>query len=82
VFRLRGRGLPQGGARGDAHVRVGVETPTALGTDARALMEQLGRALDDAALPRRRAFRDASHKAPSAHDATIPGPGAGEDEAS
>ena len=64
VFRLRGRGLPrEGGGKGDAHVRIGVETPAALGDEARTLLARLAEVLDDEALPRRRAFRDASRKA-------------------
>ncbi|HVU50625.1 MAG TPA: molecular chaperone DnaJ [Polyangia bacterium] len=64
VFRLRGRGLPRdGGARGDAHVRIVVETPAALGDEARALLARVGELLDDEALPRRRAFREAARKA-------------------
>ena len=67
VFRLRGRGLPrEGGARGDAHVRVVVETPAALGDEARALLTRVGELLDDAALPRRHAFREAARKPPAA----------------
>jgi molecular chaperone DnaJ len=60
VFRLRGRGLPRetGGPRGDAHVRVVVETPAAVNDEARALLARVGELLDDAAFPRRRAFRD------------------------
>jgi molecular chaperone DnaJ len=65
VFRLRGRGLPrEPGVRGDAHVRIVVETPAALGEEARALLARLGELLDDAALPRRRAFREAAAKKP------------------
>jgi molecular chaperone DnaJ len=64
VFRLRGKGFPRAsaGPRGDAHVRVAVETPTALSDEARALLGRVGELLDDAALPRRRAFREASRK--------------------
>lgn len=63
VFRLRGRGMPrEGGGRGDAHVRVAVETPATVGDDARAALVRLGESLDDAAMPRRRAFREASRK--------------------
>jgi molecular chaperone DnaJ len=62
VFRLRGRGLPRDGGRGDAHVRVAVETPAVLGDEARGLLTRLGEVLDDTALPRRRAFRDARRK--------------------
>ena len=67
VFRLRGRGLPRdGAARGDAHVRVVVETPAVVGDEARALLTRLGEVLDDTALPRRRAFREARRKPPAA----------------
>jgi molecular chaperone DnaJ len=67
VFRLRGKGLPRtGGGRGDAHVRISVETPTAVSDQARALLERLGALIDPAALPRRRAFDEASRKAPPA----------------
>jgi len=65
VFRLRGRGLPRetGGPRGDAHVRVVVETPAAVTDEARALLARVGELLDDAAFPRRRAFRAVVRKA-------------------
>lgn len=63
VFRLRGRGMPRdGGGRGDAHVRIAVETPATVSDDMRAALERLGALLDDAALPRRRAFREAARK--------------------
>jgi molecular chaperone DnaJ len=75
IFRLRGRGLPRpGAARGDAHVRVVVETPATISDEARTLLARLGELLDDAALPRRRAFREVSRK-PA-------GPGPGEGDAS
>jgi molecular chaperone DnaJ len=66
VFRLRGKGFPRaaGAPRGDAHVRVAVETPTTLGDEARALLARVGELIDDEALPRRRAFQEASRKAP------------------
>jgi molecular chaperone DnaJ len=57
VFRLRGKGFPRAGGRGDAHVRVSVETPIAISDEARALLSRLDGALDEAAFPRRRAFR-------------------------
>ena len=63
-FRLRGKGFPRAtGARGDAHVRVAVETPAPLSDDAKALLERLGEPLSDDALPRRRTFREASSAA-------------------
>jgi molecular chaperone DnaJ len=62
VFRLRGRGFPPGAGlpRGDAHVRITVETPVNLSDDARGLLERLGGLLGDEALPRRRAYREAA----------------------
>lgn len=60
VFRIRGKGLPRAsGGRGDAHVRVLVETPSSASGEARALLERLATALDDGAYPRRKAFREA-----------------------
>jgi DnaJ-class molecular chaperone len=59
VFRVRGKGLPTpGGGRGDAHVRVQVEVPSACGDEARAALLKLGDLLGDDAYPRRRAFRE------------------------
>ena len=59
VFRVRGKGLPHasGNGRGDAHVRIGVETPAQISDEGRALLTKLGSTLDDAAYPRRQAFR-------------------------
>jgi molecular chaperone DnaJ len=68
VFRLRGRGLPRDGGRGDAHVRIVVETPASLGDEARALLARVGELLDDEALPRRRAFREAAKAPPKGSD--------------
>ena len=63
-FRLRGKGFPRAtGARGDAHVRVAVETPATVSDEAKALLERLGELLTDDALPRRRTFREASKRA-------------------
>jgi len=65
VFRLRGRGFPPGPglARGDAHVRISVETPVNVSDDARALLQKLEGLLDDETLPRRRSFREATRAA-------------------
>ena len=58
VFRVRHKGLPRaGGGRGDAHVHIAVEVPTAVPDAARALLQQLRAALGDSAYPRREAFR-------------------------
>lgn len=58
TFRMRGKGFPRAaGGRGDAHVRIVVETPTGLTDEARDLLGRLGGALDQSQLPRRRAFR-------------------------
>ena len=59
VFRVRGKGLPtSGGGRGDAHVRVQVEVPSACSNAARAALLKLGNLLGDDAYPRRRAFQE------------------------
>ena len=65
VFRLRGRGFPPGSGlpRGDAHVRLAVETPINVSSEARALLEQLEGLLGDDTLPRRRGFREAARAA-------------------
>lgn len=60
VFRVRGKGIPRAaGGRGDAHVRVVVETPNAVGQEARALLAKLDEVLGEAATPRRRDFVEA-----------------------
>ena len=57
TFRLRGKGFPRAGGRGDAHIRIAIETPTSVSDEARGLLLRLGGALEGAELPRRRAFR-------------------------
>ncbi len=57
TFRMRGKGFPRAGGRGDAHVRIAIETPTGLPPEARELLTRLGDALAGAEQPRRRAFR-------------------------
>jgi molecular chaperone DnaJ len=58
LLRLRGRGLPRPGGqpRGDAHVRVVVETPVSPSEEARALLAKLESTLGAETLPRRAAF--------------------------
>lgn len=74
VFRIRGKGLPRvtAGIRGDAHVRVTVETPVTLSNEARALVERMDDSAGKAAYPRRQAFRQAlrrgGHRAPEGKD--------------
>ena len=63
TFRLRGKGFPRAGGRGDAHVRIAIETPTSLSDEAHGLLLRLGNALEGAELPRRRAFRDTLDRA-------------------
>ena len=60
LLRLRGKGVPRGPGlpRGDAHVKVVVETPVALTPEARGLIEKAEAALRPEAMPRRRAFRN------------------------
>ena len=65
VFRLRGKGFPPsaGAPRGDAHVRVVVETPVTLPAEAARLLQTVGGLLSDETLPRRRAFQEAAARA-------------------
>ena len=68
-FRLRGKGFPRAsGVRGDAHVRVVVETPAAVSPEARALLEQVEAKLTDEVMPRRAAFRAAAAPRPDGRD--------------
>jgi molecular chaperone DnaJ len=65
VFRIRGKGLPKAsGTRGDAHVRVIVETPVSLSDEARVALERFGSLAQDGSYPRRQAFRDAARREP------------------
>jgi molecular chaperone DnaJ len=60
VFRLRGKGMPvglKGSARGDQHVRVVIETPSALTPRARELLVEYAAAAPDESTPKRRDFR-------------------------
>jgi molecular chaperone DnaJ len=65
VFRLRGKGFPVSATapRGDAHVRILVETPVVLTPETTQLLETVRGKLNDEALPRRRAFQLASARA-------------------
>lgn len=58
VFRVRGKGLPDvhGRAHGDLHVRVMVETPSAVSAAQRKLLEELRKQLGNEAYPLRRSF--------------------------
>jgi molecular chaperone DnaJ len=57
VFRVRGKGLPLPGGRGDAHVRVRVEVPSEVSPEASCLLGQLEQVLGEDAYPQRKAFR-------------------------
>jgi molecular chaperone DnaJ len=57
VFRLRGKGVPHGSARGDQHVRIVVETPVEVSPQLRRTLEQLEAELTDETAPRRCAYR-------------------------
>jgi molecular chaperone DnaJ len=56
TFRLKGKGLPnpQGGAKGDLHVKVRVVVPERLTREQRRLLEDLGRTLESDNQPARR----------------------------
>jgi molecular chaperone DnaJ len=56
LFRLRGKGAGRAGARGDAHVRIVVETPTALNPKQRELFEQLKTTLTEEQTPLQKSF--------------------------
>ncbi len=56
LFRLRGKGAGKPSARGDAHVRLLVETPSALEAKQRELFEQLKTSLGEAQTPLQKSF--------------------------
>jgi molecular chaperone DnaJ len=56
LFRLRGKGAGKPGARGDAHVRIVVEVPTALTAKQRELLEQLKTLLTEEQTPLQKTF--------------------------
>lgn len=56
LFRLRGKGAGRAGARRDAHVRIVVETPTALTAQQRALFEELKALLAGEQTPLQKTF--------------------------
>lgn len=56
LFRLRGKGGGKSNARGDAHVRIVVETPTALNPKQRELFEQLKTSLTEEQTPLQKSF--------------------------
>jgi molecular chaperone DnaJ len=56
LFRLRGKGGGKANARGDAHVRIVVETPTALSPKQRELFEQLKTSLTEEQTPLQKSF--------------------------
>lgn len=60
VLRLRGKGFPKapGLPRGDAHVRIVIETPAQVSEPTRDVLLQLESSLDNSALPRRAALRE------------------------
>lgn len=57
VFRLRGKGVPkQSGERGDQHVRIFIEVPSATTERERQLLDELARTTQAASYPARAAF--------------------------
>jgi molecular chaperone DnaJ len=56
LFRLRGKGAGKANARGDAHVRLIVETPANLDPKQRELFEQLKTSLTEAQTPLQKSF--------------------------
>jgi len=57
VFRLRGKGVPHGSARGDQRVRILVETPVVTSDRQRALVEALEAGLALESYPQREAYQ-------------------------
>jgi molecular chaperone DnaJ len=57
LFRLRGKGAGKPNARGDAHVRLVVETPSALTAEQKQLFEQLKTSLSEAQNPLQKSFQ-------------------------
>jgi molecular chaperone DnaJ len=61
VFRIRGKGVAgQAAARGDAHVRVVVETPVNLSDEAKARLRDLAQLLEPGSSPKRQAIGTAA----------------------
>jgi molecular chaperone DnaJ len=61
IFRMKGKGIPHlngGGARGDQHVRVMVETPQNLSAKQRELLEKFAEASGEDVNPQARTFFD------------------------
>jgi molecular chaperone DnaJ len=56
LFRLRGKGAGKANSRGDAHVRIMVETPAHLEAKQRELFEQLKTSLTEAQTPLQKSF--------------------------
>lgn len=56
LFRLRGKGAGKPNARGDAHVRLVVETPSALTAEQKQLFEQLKSSLSEEQNPLQKSF--------------------------
>ena len=59
-LRLKGKGVPslRGGARGDLHVRVMVESPVGLTPEQLELLRKFNASLTPKNLPRRKAFEE------------------------
>lgn len=71
VFRLRGKGFPVApgsSRRGDAHIKLLVETPRDLTDKQRRLLEELARELAPENLPQRSAFQDQLRELYSGND--------------
>ena len=59
VLRIKGKGMPalRGGSRGDLHVRLQVETPTALSGEVKKLAEEMQKKLTEKNYPQNEEFR-------------------------
>ena len=59
ILRIKGKGMPalRGGARGDLHVKLQIETPVSLDSEAKKLLEELQKKLTEKNYPQARAFK-------------------------
>ena len=58
ILRMKGKGIPRGGSRGDQRVEVQVAIPERLTPKQRALMEELAKDLAVETMPEQKGFRD------------------------
>ena len=59
ILRIKGKGMPalRGGSRGDLHVKLQIETPVSLDSEAKKLLEELQKKLTEKNYPQGREFK-------------------------